>query len=743
MLKAQLLHPSQLALTVNPDPEGMDELELAIKRSDVNDGVFFEFTLNLAFNKAARAFIHSVEAVEGIDAEVTCNIFQYDPNLYEQKNIYTGQIKMSNFKLAELDLETNIEQTGFERNFINLSERDLNLESLISENGITIPATPIENIVFHSKDIVKRIDVSPIDETEFLQGGQINFQFDACGTPGGCTRSRSGTVFGNIDGSDTVARELETNFNLGWGFNSIAFNEIYQAQESGLAQIDISLNLKHRVTANRVGGDVDVSGCGNDDLGQIVIAAFYSHVDSEDNIKVSQQIGTAWVIPTCPGSTTFESAFELKTFQQTDAVIEVGDKIAIFYTLTVSADYTQSFLAASSTMSHELGIEAIKATTFIRISQNTVFPPTTSKVIMIYEAANKMCQFMTNKQDCFRSDFFGRTDTVVTQAQDGPGSLLAITNGSNIRGVDTDIFTNWVDFFQSLSSLYCLGWGFEILDDGTQIIRLEPKPFFYDKNIKLLTLGQVTDLFRTHDTSRYFGSIEYGYPKLENIKQINGIDEFNEVRKQSSPLSKTKGKLDIRSIYRAAGFEIESQRRLKNTNEDSRLDDEIFLVTVIRDGGGFKTERDELFSQFNNVFSPETIYNARISPGRNLQNWAKILGGNLIKGTKKEYAFAFGSFNYIMTSQITGELLVDENAGLNTLPAIDNNEVIYYPEIYEFEHELTRDQYQILRANPKGFISFEDWNGNESEGFLLQVDYKLEENKGTFTLLRLYRKSTE
>lgn len=742
MLKVQLLHPSLLALTVNPDPEGLEELELAIKRSDINDGVFFEFTLNLGFNKAARAFIHSVEAVEGIDAEVTCNVFQYDPNTYKQEIIYTGQIKMSNFKLSELDLESNIEQSGFERNFINLSERDINLESLISENGSTIPATPVENIVFHSKDIVKRIDVSPINEDEFIQGGQINFQFDACATVGGCDRNRSGSVFGNIDGSDTVARELETNFNLGWGFNSVAVNEIYQAKESGTGQIDISLNLKHRITAVRQGGDIDVQGCDNDDLGQIEIAAFYSHVDSEGTIKVLQQINTPWIIPICPGFTTFESAFELKTYQQTDADIEVGDKIAIYYTLTISATYQQSFLASASTISHELGIEAIKETTFIRITQNTIFPPTTSKVIMVYEAAEKMCQFMTNQQDCFRSDFFGRTDTSFIYAEDGAGSLIAITNGSNIRGVDTEIFTNWVDFFQSFTSLYCLGWGFETLEDGTQIIRLEPKPFFYDKGIKLLSFGQVTDLFRTHDTSRYFGKIEYGYPKLENIKQINGIDEFNEVRKQSSPLSKTKGNLDIRSIYRAAGYEIESQRRLQNSNEDSRLDDEIFIVTVIRDGGGFKTETDELFSQLNNVFSPETIYNARISPGRNLQNWAKILGGNLIKGTKKEFKFAFGSFNYIMTSQITGELLVDENAGLDTSSALDENEVIYYPEIYEFEHELTRDQYQILRANPNGFIEFLDWNDNISEGFLLQVDYKLEENKGTFTLLRLYRKST-
>lgn len=742
MLKVQLLHPSLPPLIVDPDPEGLEDLELAIKRSEDNDGLFYEFSLNLGFNKAARAFIHTVEDSEGIDGEITCNVYQYHPNTYRNEIIYTGQIKLSNFKIDETVVETNIEQSGFERDFANLSERDLDIESPTSHNGTPLPATPIQELEYHSKAILKRIDVSPTNEDESLFAGQAFFQFPACATPGGCSRNRSILLYGQIDGGDGKARELEDNFTYPWGFTEVEAGEIYTVKEVGLAEIDISVNLKHRVTADRQGGDVDVVGCGESDLGHLEIIAYFIHRGEDGSVKTNQQMGTEWAIPDCPGFTTFESAYELKTYQASNVSMEIGDEIFIYYTVRISATYSQSIFASSSTISHELGVQAIKETTFIRITQKTEFPATTSKSIMVYEAANKMCQYMTNQVDCFRSDFLGRTDTVIAYPEDGAGSLIAFSNGENIRGRDNIIFMNWVEFFQTISSIYCLGWGFELLENGTQIIRVEPKPYFYDKTTQVLNLGQVSELFRVQDRGRYYGVVEYGYPKMENINQINGIDEFNTRRKQSSPLSKTKGKLDIRSPWRASGFEIESQRRLLNSNEDSRLDSDNFIVTVIREGLGFKTESDELFSQINNVFDPETVYNARISPARNLKNWIKILGSNLIKGDKKEFIFNFGALNYEMTSQITGELLIAEDENLNCQNALDNNEVLYYPELYEFEAKFTKEQYELLKLNPRGYVTFKDWNLNEAEAFLSEVNYKLEENKGTFTMLRLYRKTT-
>src|SRR5690348_13463143 len=203
----------------------------------------------------------------------------------------------------------------------------------------------------------------------------------------------------------------------------------------------------------------------------------------------------------------------------------------------------------------------------MKFTVETEFPATTHKTILVYEALKKMVQYYTDQLDSFKSTFFGRTDTVPPYPQDGKGSLMGFTVGRILRNLENKtIFANMEDAFKSLTSIWCLGAGFEVID-GVQKFVIEEKPYFYNKNLKILSLGKVNDLKKEINLKYYYSQVEIGYPKLD-AGQINGIDEANTVRRYAAPLTQAKQKLSLKSIYKSSGYEIEAQRRLQNQTSD-------------------------------------------------------------------------------------------------------------------------------------------------------------------------------
>lgn len=739
-LRVQLNNNQVGILTLSEiDPGQLDKFEAELKRSEENEGVIYNYSISLEFNKQGRGFIQEVFEIQGIDGVISVSIYQYNPNTYNWEIAYTGEIKLDDYDISETELSVSIEKVSFERKFINLQEVDIDIESIQTRQGLVLPAASTENITYHAKTILKRYKARPTDENEFLLPGIAFFSAPACATPGGCDRNREAILYGQIDTGDAENDELDVTFIQSWGWSEVEPAEVYRALEGGVCDIDISMNLKHRVTVDNTGGDYDIVGCGDNNLGKLEIKAWFEHRRENDTIVTLTQIGSDWSIPACPGFDTFESSFELKTYQDTAVNIEAGDKIFVYYTVRIFGNYNQNLAGSAWTASHEIGVEAVKDDTFISLETKTIFPATSVKSMLIYEVLERLCQVMTDQETAFRSDFFGRTDTSPAYGSDGPGSLLIYTNGRNLRDSDNkQLFANFKDLFISLNAKFCLAWGFETLSDGTRIVRVEPKSYFYDKETKVLEFGNVSNIKMKTRKDLHINTVDIGYPRIENIRQKNGIDEFNSVRQFASPISRASTKQQLISKYRSGGFEIETQRRLKSSSEESRLDDEGFITAIIRDGGepsGFKTEQNENYPTVNNLFEPETSYNIRLSPRRSLEYWREILAATIIRGEKKVFSFQSGELNYLMESQETGEALVSEKDNLD----LTGVEAIYLPDEYEFEAPFTADKFKIIEENSYGYFTAIDYAGNEIEGFLLSLKYVFETKKATVRLLRLYR----
>lgn len=733
MLRVQLINDNIGVLDINQvDPGGLANFEVETKRSKDHDGVFYEFGVNLEFNKASRSFVKRVYESEGIEGVIVANIYEYDPNNYNWYLAYSGKIKLDNYELSEVKLTTSVEQKGFERKFLNMLKRDVDIESYESLNGVSLSRDNSINLPLAPKTIKRKAVIQ--GDNKWIESGY---------TPGFASIIRLGGAKSNSDFENTFI-DLD-----GW-FTPDDFTEvppdtknyIIKAPEAGNYVFDFSnFNFGARIAvgkiadgvANLVKWQLKLMYQKNDEAPvEIWGAIFPDEVQFDSNYE---EIDTEEGI---------QYRFTKNNIQVQSQIIsdflKVGDEIYVWF----DSDVDFSFSGTSSkNVAYRLNSDSFN----FSISADTIFPQTSTKAFMVYEFMERICQYVTDQRVAFVSQFFGRTD--LGYDSDGPGSMIAIANGANIRNKQTVIsktdqveitanisktFGNWEDVYSSLNSIYCLGWGFEYLEDGTQVVRVEPKEYFFNANDNILSLGYVSDLKLVAVRDLYYQNIEVGYPEVENINQVNGIDEFNSLRKWSSPISSAKGDLKIISKYRASGFEIESQRRLLGTTKESKLDDHNFFICVKRSGSGFVVQQGGDFEYVTGLYDPDTAYNIAISPGRMLRNWEKVLASNTLRSYNKTFKFTYGSFNYQMASKYAGENEVNESGDVK----MNDSSALWYNEEYHFETKLVKSQRYKINDNPRGCISALDWDGVQFKGYISSVKSILENNKSNMELRRVY-----
>lgn len=793
MLRVQLSNPQIGAIILDPgaeegldDPQGLEDLEQTIKRSKDNDGVVYEITISLDWAKRARSFIHTCYRLAGgLKSEVTVNVFEYWPNERQWKPYYTGLLDFSTYKINDIQCTLPIKQVGFQQKVINRMDADVDVQTTVSQSGRAIPETPFLELEYHPKKIVKESNAKPTDSNVFGMVDVTKFTISG----GGGNTFRYAAVCGQVDSTNNPSSEYEETFSTPFGFSSMgigasAYDNVFtdysvgdvvvyldktyvcyvappdggynpvaypqywaegianvlklypdafrapqaRATEKGQTTIRAGLDYIHSVYVRNDGGDVDI--CGEGALGRTRVTAIYEH-RREDNTIVEIEAFGEWAGLTGCGGNSRVSNRELKEVEK-NILVEVGDKIYVYYVWEVWGSYERPSIRTGYVM-HEYRVKPEVSTSYLTIKSETEFEATTHKTILIYEVLNKLVQYYTDQIDCFKSDFFGRTDTSEPYPVDGEGSLIGLTNGRILRLLENDtLFANLQDTFDALNSVYCLGMGFEVIN-GVQKFVIEPKEYFYRKYEVVLELGCVEGLEMEIATDYYYSKVEVGFPKID-AGQINGIDEFATVRKYVSPFSETKATLSIKSELKASGYEIESQRRLQNSTKDSRNDDSIYMVSLIRKiAGGFATKKREGYTIVNNLYDAESAYNLDFAPARNLKRWFKILAAPLWLIMDKIYTFSYGEGNYIMETQKAGETtLTSESKNMDltgTIPLI-------FPERFKFKHPLTRDQFRLLMSKPYGVIRFKDLDGNTMDGYMEEVKHKNSEKLGDFKLLR-------
>jgi hypothetical protein len=708
-------------LQLRHDPIGWDTLGISLTRSRKAHGMGIEYTTQLGFVKEGKAYLQRAFDAAGIEADITLTIEQYNPNEFSWALYYTGRISFIGAAFTATQIKVNVENTGFIQQFLSRDSVVVDLFGGESVSGTTGPLPTPVDLPLHSRELFQRYEAKQTAEVE-TQAQMFGDEDDP---------SHEQVLYFGFD--TPVTNELGLGAVAG-GFvpgDAQTVVPIYTATSNGRFTFELALNVHieaHNTadpTFEKVDGVCHFRINGSPDTAIQLMPDVSEKVDGD-------YIGDIFVMP-----------------RTIVADLNVGDNVYLY------ADYWVHEVGGGlTTYRYRATISALtKPGSYFKITAQTVTEPTLAKGVLVYDAFNRVAQALTDELDVFRSDFFGRTDSLPAYPTDGPGSLAFVTSGFQVRGFPllTDpapvapapdlrktLTTTWSDLFSSLAAVHCLGSGFEWAlgrqGEPVQVIRVEPASYFYSDEV-VLDLTDVGPLVVTTRVSLddYYQVIELGYQQWQ-AEQINGLGEFNSTRQWTTPLTQVKATYSQQSKFATAGMLIETTRRQRydaTASTDDSRDTTNFLISLVRDGAGYTTERDQRLLTSTGLFSPQTAYNLAYSPGRMLRNHGAILRAGL--QPTGLVRFTSGTGNTTMTSQLAGEPAVIAEGG--DVAVTNLGAPRWQALIHEFTAPVNRVQHQFLIARPKGRVRFLSDSRKTQEGWILDYKHTAGSQLADFTLL--------
>jgi hypothetical protein len=776
MLRVQLICNAIGSLLIDrDDPIDINELILEVRRSEDNDGIVYNVVFDLEFIKASRDFLKTCfESGGGIDSEVVVKIYQRDRNRRRWKIYATGKINWNKRDLLEDRIVVSIEQIGFERRVLNFINKKIDARTPVTENGTVITQLELPELTYHSKRLVKIAEFKPESSTEYQE---VSVAIITIPDAILAIDQDVSALFIGLINLATDSQEVEDVFNIPYlwsafplsgtvtaGFTSGVADEgdyvdflannldlrepCYEATEAGTVNLDLNLAIRATAFSDNTGGDIDGQ------LGTFEVYLWLEHrrldEDEEEFVVSVTNLGKM----NTPGSgpdieSGPDGSYQTFSYNVEDIELQPKDKFYVYTTYRFFGEWEgPNTPSADGVVTVGFTIQLNASSSYVRFDTRTIDEEVPVKTAMIYELAERCVQFYTNQTDCFRSTLLGRTDILDVDGnplytEDGEASLIGITLGHFLRDTqpfqtiisdEKKMFLSLADILQFINMRFCAGIGFETIN-GKQYLILEKKEYFFNKDVRILSLGQVYNIKSSVDPKRYWNGIQLGYSGKLDIDQVNAIDEANTVRDYTIPIVSTSNTLKFLSDIKTSGHQIERQKRLRGITKDSNLDDEIFAVSLVRDGITFKTKKIEGYTSVNGVFDSGSGYNYDLTPARALVAWGKYIASCLYKSFDKVVKFNSGDGNYYMTSQKTSEVSIAENGNLD----LSSVEPIWVPEIYSFNAPLGLNEIQLIKETPYGYVEFFDQFGERMEGFILNIEHNPTSKLAEIELLKVHR----
>jgi hypothetical protein len=169
-------------------------------------------------------------------------------------------------------------------------------------------------------------------------------------------------------------------------------------------------------------------------------------------------------------------------------------------------------------------------------------------------------------------------------------------------------------------------------------------------------------------------------------------------------------------------------------------------ITMSRENPGFMIEQGNA-SESENVISPETAYNLRLSPVRNAMRWMnKVFASYKNWDYTNKILFTEGDGNYLAQTK----LVYESGCELEAVPIKENMPIDYtlffdfadlYPlmqaERIEFDYPMSLYDFRNIMSNPYGLIQFNNTCGTDA-GWIETISYKPEEGLAKFILIPKY-----
>jgi hypothetical protein len=725
-------------LYLEDEPIGWDAVQITLKRDRDWHGVNYEFTdgdVQLGFDcLAGRDLIEQIYQQQGGDGYIGFQFGYYDGVTFHID--FDGKINLYTRKWVNYRIIASIERNNdADKIKARWGTKNSMAATQSLDGGTIIPPTPY-NLSLHSKTL---------QESYYKK---IEPEGDFATQPTFAARNQHDVWFVfNTQLANPGIGDIETTIgsNLGaTGINPVTstLGQLFDLKSSGAFVFDIS-NISFAFSIKLV----STSFGGVPKIYDWNITAWLDIYDVNNNLKshniVARKTGsgggqflTRETVPT--NSVHYEYS------------LDAGDKVFL---------YANFHFSGNSSSWKDIEAAIVTYGGIINITAQTFTVPTQADVFLIHEALDQSIAVMTGNQNQLYSDFFGRTD--IGYLVDGCGSLKSILNGFAVRKFNQAIHPLQVSFqeqMQSLDAIFCIGMGYE---EG--IIRIEQRDYFYNDQ-EIMSLDVIGDYSEEVSKELVFNTINIGYKKYLEASnaQTNGgqqlIDQFATEHQYSTPIKSNPLNYSKLSDLILSGDALEVTRRYQfaTTPQDSTTyDDDTFMVAIKRDGGGYVTEKDEAFTIVTGILDPQTAYNLRHTPHRNLLNHAKWLNGGLYyKGGGELVRNTFVKQNGELVTQLDNSdpcplgdvdfALLQEKADVY-LTMFGNKAHIFIPEWVTCTTRLGMDSIRDIKncmtgqdtiGRNYGYISLRNPAGDTVQGWLYDMKYSPVTEKVTFTFLK-------
>lgn len=394
--------------------------------------------------------------------------------------------------------------------------------------------------------------------------------------------------------------------------------------------------------------------------------------------------------------------------------------------------------------------------TYFRLSTTKLCPATTAELYLIHEALSRAAEAVTNGCVRVKSEYYGRTDSEpFSFSSDGCGGLRTVTSGLKIRKADDDRF--FVSLKELMDGLRAIdNIGAEVTEDetipGRFLLRIESLDYFY-RDIEILRHDHIPDMAIDTEEQRHYSRVNVGYKKWE-IENVNGLDEFNSTREYATSLDTVNNPLDIQSGLVAGSYAIEITREqsfAETGATDTKYDNETFIICMRRLSypyGSIEVETGNIDSA-ENIFSPGTIYNYRISPIRNLMRWYRSIAAGLagsLSNSENKLFFASGTGNLLAKGKMTDagcrleSVAMQENQNLFVTHFDDPADYtpLWKNETKSYTYLMSVGDYKSLKTNPYGYVSVQCGSGDFVKHWIKEIRYRPAEGSAVFVLREKY-----
>lgn len=387
--------------------------------------------------------------------------------------------------------------------------------------------------------------------------------------------------------------------------------------------------------------------------------------------------------------------------------------------------------------------------TSILIEAIKLCPPSDVQYYMVHELLSRVAEKITNKCLRVKSAYYGRIDSQpFAFDSDGCGSLRLLTSGLKLRNApDGKFFVSAKELIGGLNAIDNIGFSIEPdpTIEGKHLLIIEPVDYFY-QDFEMLSIDAIASLTNQVQEAMHYAKINVGYKKWE-VEQINGLNEFNSTREYRTNADTISTILDITSNLVAGSYPIELTRQQSFADSgaaDTTYDNEAFIICLARTAYDFIVEQDGITSPAN-IFDPATIMNFRISPLRNLMRWFKSIINTYpsITSSASKLFFNAGTGNYLASGMLTdptcrlenGVITENMNLGINNFANTAEATPSLRNETAAFEYPLSIAQYNQIKANPYGYISYTcGLNTTRVKGFIKEIKFRPARGMANFNL---------